>query len=135
MKSRYIRILSLFLLLTVLVSTLILPVAAESSVMTIKYTFWGGTNYITYTVYYDDGTTGFARIAGINDHFINNQPAYCLEPQKDSTSGKIYSSFPNNNQNFWYTKLSAQRREAICLLLCQKTLRGNKLRISPSFAA
>ena len=54
MKHRFIRILSLFLLLTVLVSTLILPMAAAASVMTIKYTFWGGTNYITYTVYYDD---------------------------------------------------------------------------------
>ena len=116
MRPQIKRALTLCLLLAVLVSTLVTPVLAESETMKIKYIFWG-TTYRNYSFTYDDGTTATARMAGMNIHFLNGQVAYCLEPQKSSTADAIYSSFPNNDQNFWYTKLSAAKREAILLAI------------------
>lgn len=114
MKKRLIRTLSL--LLTVMTLFGILATTASAAVLYKKYLFYG-YEYQNFTVNYDDGTTGTARMAGMTVHYLDNQVAYCLEPQVESNANAIYTAFPDNNQNFWYQKLSAAKREAILLAI------------------
>lgn len=114
MKSRFIRILSLVMAVMTLFG--ILATTASAAVLYKKYLFYG-YEYLNFTVNYDDGTTGTARMAGMTVHYLDDQVAYCLEPQVESNANAIYTAFPDNNQNFWYQKLSAPKREAILLAI------------------
>ncbi|MBR7027454.1 MAG: Cys-Gln thioester bond-forming surface protein [Bacteroidales bacterium] len=115
-KHFFRKTLVMLLLVTVLVSSMAMPVSAADSKMTIKYIFYG-TDYLTFPVTYYDGTSATARMAGMNIHYIDGKVAYCLEPQASSTANTIYSSFSNNDSTFWGKKISPAKQNAIMLAM------------------
>ena len=78
--------------------------------------FWGG-EVLDYTFTSADGSPGEAHIGGMNIHYINDTVAYCIEPGVESVHNTPYTGQSTNSSSFWETKLTAEQRYAIQLIL------------------
>ena len=80
------------------------------------YYFWGDAIH-TYHFTYADGTAATANLGGMCIHYVDGEIAYCIEPNVSSESDVTYTGTAGSESTYWQTKLTAQQRQAISLVL------------------
>ena len=80
------------------------------------YYFWGDAIH-TYHFTYADGTAATANLGGMCIHYVDGEIAYCIEPNVSSESDVTYTGTSGSESTYWQTKLTAQQRQAISLVL------------------
>ena len=81
-----------------------------------KYYFWGDA-VRDYNFTYADGAAVTAHVGGMCIHYVDGEVAYCVEPNVGSANEVIYDGAAGAESSFWQTKLTAQQRQAIGLVL------------------
>ena len=81
-----------------------------------KYYFWGDA-VRDYSFTYADGAAVTAHVGGMCIHYVDGEVAYCIEPNVGSANEVIYDGAAGAESSFWQTKLTAQQRQAIGLVL------------------
>lgn|GEM_PF-4573500 len=121
MKTKASRILAMLLVVATLCGISV-PVFADTGTLIKSKNidsdlyFWGG-DVLDYTFTYADGSPGEAHIGGMNIHYINDKVAYCIEPGVESVHNTPYTGEGVTSSSFWETKLTAEQRYAIQLIL------------------
>ncbi|MBQ2748789.1 MAG: carboxypeptidase regulatory-like domain-containing protein [Clostridia bacterium] len=121
MKTKASRILAMLLVVATLCGISV-PVFADTGTLIKSKNidsdlyFWGG-DVLDYTFTYADGSPGEAHIGGMNIHYINGKVAYCIEPGVESVHNTPYTGEGVASSSFWETKLTAEQRYAIQLIL------------------
>jgi len=121
LKTKASRILAMLLVVATLCGISV-PVFADTGTLIKSKNidsdlyFWGG-DVLDYTFTYADGSPGEAHIGGMNIHYINDKVAYCIEPGVESVHNTPYTGEGVTSSSFWETKLTAEQRYAIQLIL------------------